>query len=89
MDIIFKNNIAEFEMDFTYYDLPAVFEASKEFTELCWISIFGSDDGKKLSIRIEPKEKDNDVKEAVYSFFNYMLGLMTGRLKDAQTNINI
>lgn len=82
MEIEFKNNAAEFELNFNFYDFPSIIEAAKEFTEYCWFSMKGADDNNSLFIRIEPKDKNQDVKEAVYSFFNYILGIMTGKMKN-------
>ncbi len=82
MEINFNDNVAEFELNFNYYDFPSIIEAAKEFTEYCWLSIKGSEDYNSLYIRIEPKDKSQNVKEATYSFLNYILGIMTGKMKN-------
>lgn len=82
MKIQIKNNIAEFELNFNFYDFPSIIETSHEFTESCWIGIKGSDNGKSIFIRIEPKEKTDNAKEAVNHFFNYLLGIMNRKIKE-------
>ena len=84
MKIEFKDNIAIFEIDFNLYDYPSIIEAAKEFTEVCWVSIRGAGDGMSLYVRMEPKDKEDDIKEAVYSFFNYILGIMNGKIKNIE-----
>lgn len=82
MEIEFEKNSASFELNFNFYDYPSIIEAAKEFTDSCWITIKGAEGGESLFIRIEPKDSKNDVKEAVYSFFNYILGIMNRKMKN-------
>ncbi len=81
MDIRFEGNVAEFNLDFTFYDYPTIVEAAKEFTDSCYVAFYGDKDGKFIKVRIEPKDEDIPVKDAVYSFFNYMLGITNGKIK--------
>ena len=81
VEIEYSDNSAEFELNFNFYDYPTIVEAAKEFTDSCWIAIDGSRDGMSLSIRIEPKDENDSAKEAVDSFFNYMLGIMNRKMK--------
>ncbi|MFP4111861.1 MAG: hypothetical protein ACLFUO_02595 [Candidatus Woesearchaeota archaeon] len=86
MEIKFEKNSAEFEMDFNFYDYPSIIEAAKEFTESCYVAIKGADDGNSLFIRIEPKKSSDEVRDAVFSFFNYTLGIMTRKIKNQMTD---
>ncbi|MFP4656297.1 MAG: hypothetical protein ACLFNK_01840 [Candidatus Woesearchaeota archaeon] len=81
MDIRFDGNVAEFELDFSFYDYPTIVEAAGEFTESCYVAFKGDVDGKYISVRIEPKDEDIPVRDAVFSFFNYMLGITNGKIK--------
>jgi hypothetical protein len=81
MEIKIDNNVAEFEIDFNFYDYPSILEAAKEFTDSCWVTIIGAEDGNSLMIRIEPKDSENKARDAVYSFFNYTLGIMNRKIK--------
>jgi hypothetical protein len=84
MDITINDGVAEFEISFVYYDFPSILEAAKEFTETCWISIQGGKDELSLNMRIEPKDDTVTVRDSVYSFFNYILGIMHGKIKSVQ-----
>ena len=92
MEIKFDKTSAEFELNFNFYDYPSILEAAKEFTDSCWVSIKGGDDGNFLYIRIEPKELDKNpedtVREAVFSFFNYILGIMNRKMKNTAQKID-
>jgi len=82
MEIEFNNNVAEFELNFNFYDYPSIIEAAKEFIETSWISIKGADDGNSFFIRIEPKNPKENVRDAAFSFLNYVLGIMHGKIKN-------
>ena len=82
MEIKFTKDSAEFEIGFALYDYPTILEAAKEFTDTCFVLMQGDDSGDSLLIRFEPKDSDIDVKDAVYSFFNYMLGIANGKIKN-------
>lgn len=84
MEIEFKDNTAEFEINFEFYDFPSLLESAKEFTETCWISFLDGDECKSLHVRIEPKDNDVSVRDAVYSFLNYTLGIIHGKMKESQ-----
>ena len=82
MDIRFEENAAEFELDFSFYDYPTIVEAANEFTDSCYVAFAGAKSGKYISVRIEPQDEDINVRDAVYSFFNYMLGITNGKIKN-------
>lgn len=81
MNIEFKESVAEFKLDFNFYDYPTILEAAKEFTDSCYISFIGEKNGEYIGVRIEPKDEEIDLRDAVYSFFNYMLGITNGKIK--------
>lgn len=82
MNIKFEGNIAEFDLDFMFYDYPTIVETAAEFTDSCYVSFFGDKDGKFISVKIEPKDDEIPIRDAVYSFFNYMLGITNGKIKN-------
>jgi len=81
VEIKIKNNIAEFDLNFNFYDYPTILETANEFTESCWIGMNGSSDGNFINMTIEPKDSSDSVSLALNSFFNYMLGIMNRKIK--------
>jgi hypothetical protein len=82
MEIKFDGNSAEFEIDFTYYDYPCLLEAANEFTDSCWIMMKEGKDTTSLKFKIEPKEDSQKIRDAVYSFLNFALGIMNRKIKN-------
>ncbi len=82
MKIDFSNNVSTFEMNFHFYDYPAIIEAAKEFTDSCYIAIKSNEDENAFNIRIEPKTNEFTVQEATYEFLNYTLGIMNRKIKN-------
>lgn len=85
VNVSISDNVGVLEMDFLYYDLPSLIEAGNEFLDSCWFAMMPKDDDTLL-IRIEPKDETMTAHDAVYSFLNYTLGIVTGKMKDTVDN---
>ena len=62
-------------VDTRFYGRAAVLEASKDFTESCWVAVDGDIDDE-LFVTIKPKSDEIDLDSLGYEFYNYLLGVI-------------
>lgn len=82
MEIQWEEEYAIIHMDFEYYDYPSLVEAAKEFTDSCFVGIKGAEDKQSIFIRLEIKESDGNLRDIVFSYLNYVLGIVHGKMSN-------
>ncbi len=74
LTIEFSGKSSDMEISCDIYDEKSVYETVDAFNDYCWIAVTKKDNDI-LNVHLEPKDSEIDVKEATYSFLNFLLGL--------------
>jgi len=69
------NNEVKLIVDTRFYGRAAVLEASKDFTQSCWVFVDGDIDDE-LFVSLKPKSGSINLDTLGQEFYNYMLGIM-------------
>lgn len=70
-----SNKEVKLVVDTSFYGRAAVLEASKEFTQVCWVFVDG-DIEDELFVTLKPKTNDINLDTLGHEFYNYMLGVI-------------